>query len=214
MGYRFSLKWLLAGTVYAAIAAAAFAQAHWSYADILWIATFFAVTYALSAAIFARGPRRGAATGFAIANLLMLVCLQYSPESLPTSRLIAAAMPVIETPSAPSLPALTAYAPMPAPPTASVTVPYTVVRVLPDGRKVSETRTRVVTPTPAAPAYYPQPVLAAPAPTYDDGAKFGVRIRAGNAVGTMFAGLVGGVLGAAAFRRGRSGDPRPLDREE
>jgi hypothetical protein len=32
---RFSLKWLLAGTVYVAIAAAAFARPHWAYSEPL-----------------------------------------------------------------------------------------------------------------------------------------------------------------------------------
>lgn len=33
---RFSLRWILAATTYVAIAAAAFTQTDWIYADILW----------------------------------------------------------------------------------------------------------------------------------------------------------------------------------
>ena len=41
--FRFSLKWILAAMVYAAIAAAAFSQETWVYADLLCGATLLAL---------------------------------------------------------------------------------------------------------------------------------------------------------------------------
>jgi hypothetical protein len=69
--------------------------------------------------------------------------------------------------------------------------------MLPDGKRVTETRTRVVQVTsPVAPAAYP------PNQGPDEWEKLGVRTRAANAVTTMLAGLVGSMLGAVAYRRG------------
>jgi hypothetical protein len=84
----FSLKWLLAGSAYGVLAAAALATGHWVYVDLLWAVTFFAVAYATVVALFARGPRQVVAAGFAVASGLLLVCLQLSPDSVPTARLI------------------------------------------------------------------------------------------------------------------------------
>jgi hypothetical protein len=196
---RFTIKWLLAGTLYAALAAAAWSQAHWSYAALLWVATFFAVTYALTAAICVRGRRQAAAVGFAVASVMLAVCLHFAPESLPIGRLVAAAAPPPATPSAP-------YFPQPAV-TAPRTVSYQVATIAPDGKPVYETRTRVVqvaTPglTATGPAVAPTPILPY-APAFDmEGAM--ARTRAANAVATMLAGLVGSMLGVVAHRRARS----------
>lgn len=55
----FSLKWLLAGSAYAALAAAAaLATGHWAFVDVLWIITYFAVVYAILGAFFALEKRR------------------------------------------------------------------------------------------------------------------------------------------------------------
>ena len=43
---RYSMKWILAAMVYVAIAAAAFSQDTWVYADLLWLAAFVAFGYA------------------------------------------------------------------------------------------------------------------------------------------------------------------------
>jgi hypothetical protein len=196
MRIRFSMKWLLAGMVYVAVAAAAIAQGHWSYAAILWMATFFAVTYALTVAIFARGARQIAAAGFAIASLAIVACMRFAPGSLPTSRFVAAlasaqapipttvyATPTPVIPAAPGRPPGTYYpapAPQPSPPIAAQ--PY-----YPPGGPVFAT------------------YVAPPAVTisYDNGEVAAVRVRAANAIATMAAGVIGGVLAAVGFRRGR-----------
>jgi hypothetical protein len=187
MGFRFSLKWLLLATIYAAVAAAAFSQAHWAYADLLWAAAFFAITYAVMLAIFARGSRQGAAAGFAIASLLLVICLQASPDSVPTGRLVAALSPQqIAIPQPMFYPptpivAYSASTPVyPAPPTAA-----------------GNAYTLQVGPAPAAAAV----IAPAAANPYLEGEKMAVRVRAANAVATIAAGLIGAVLGAAAVRR-------------
>lgn len=55
--FRFSLKWILAAMVYAAIAAAAFSQETWVYADLLCAASLLALGYAVMLTIYARGGR-------------------------------------------------------------------------------------------------------------------------------------------------------------
>jgi hypothetical protein len=82
---RFSLKWLLAGIGYLVLATAAFARPHWVYSEILRGVAFFALVYALAAAIFGRGQRRVAAAGFAIAALLLLLYADLYPARMPTS---------------------------------------------------------------------------------------------------------------------------------
>ena len=49
---RFSLKWLLAGTAYAAVAAAALTQDSWIWADIVWALSLVAFAFALVVACF------------------------------------------------------------------------------------------------------------------------------------------------------------------
>jgi hypothetical protein len=44
---RFSLKWLLVGMAYCAVAAAAFAKPHWGSILTLQAVTFFSVVYAI-----------------------------------------------------------------------------------------------------------------------------------------------------------------------
>jgi hypothetical protein len=89
---RFSIKWMLAGTVYVALVAAAFATGQWPYAAALWVATFFAVVYALALAALARGRRRAAAIGFALGSVALAVCLQAAPGSVPTARIVSATL--------------------------------------------------------------------------------------------------------------------------
>ena len=64
MGIRFSLKWLLTAMVYVALAAAAFTQDHWAWADVLWLVSFVAVCYAAALAFNAAGERRSRSIGF------------------------------------------------------------------------------------------------------------------------------------------------------
>lgn len=48
---RFSLKWILFGMAYVALAAAALTQNHWAYADLLWLAAFVAICMAIQSTL-------------------------------------------------------------------------------------------------------------------------------------------------------------------
>src|SRR5688572_18802717 len=89
---RFSLKWILAGMAYAAVAAAAFSQQTWVYADVLWAASLLAIVFAAILACFARGRRQVAAAGFVFAGACFLLCLIFGDAgAVPTTRLLLAA---------------------------------------------------------------------------------------------------------------------------
>ena len=90
---QFSLKWLLAGTLYVAIAAAAFAKPHWASAAAVWLITLFAVVYALIVATSASGSRQVAAKGFAIASVLLFLGLHFTPEFFPIEYVVDAIYP-------------------------------------------------------------------------------------------------------------------------
>jgi hypothetical protein len=66
---RFSLKWILAAAVYVAIAAAAFSQPSWVYADVLWAMSLLAIVFAGVMVFAARDKARMAAGGFLLASL-------------------------------------------------------------------------------------------------------------------------------------------------
>src|SRR5262245_24174438 len=89
---RFSLKWILVGVAYVAVAAAAFSQTTWVYADVLWAASLLAVVYAALIAAFARGRRQAAAVGFVVASACFLLCVWLTNgNGVPTTRLLVAA---------------------------------------------------------------------------------------------------------------------------
>jgi hypothetical protein len=88
---RFSLKWILAGMVYVAIAAAAFARGEWYFADMLWTLTMLAAVYSILIATFASGRRRIIAAGFLVAAAVFLGCMAFvDVNQLPTARLLMA----------------------------------------------------------------------------------------------------------------------------
>jgi hypothetical protein len=88
---RFSLKWILAGTVYVAIAAAAFGREAWYYSDAVWAMTFLTIVWAILVAIFGSGRRRIAAAGFAVASVGFALCATFNVEGVPTARILEAA---------------------------------------------------------------------------------------------------------------------------
>jgi hypothetical protein len=90
IGVRFSLKWILAGMAYAAVAAAALSQDSWVYADVLWVLTLAAFAFALVVACFERGQRQIGAASFVAFSGCYLLCLQFAESSVPTSRLLLA----------------------------------------------------------------------------------------------------------------------------
>jgi hypothetical protein len=186
---RFSIKWMLVGTVYAALVAAAFATGQWPYASALWVATFFAVVYALALGALARGRSRAAAIGFAIGSVALELCLQFAPGGVPTARIVSAALP----PQAQPL----ATAPV-APPTASWYLSPKQPANLASG---------------AVPAVQPLPAFASS--NYLSGTTtpiinvrdieemFAARVQTANALAAMVAGIVGSFLGVAAYRQGQ-----------
>jgi hypothetical protein len=76
---RFSLKWILAGTVYVAIAAAAFsfAEKTWIYCDVLWGLTLLMLAYSGVVVLCASGRQRATAAGFVFASLCILFVLAF-----------------------------------------------------------------------------------------------------------------------------------------
>jgi hypothetical protein len=201
---QFSLKWILAGMAYAAVAAAAFSQQTWVYADILWAIGLLAVVYGGLVGIFARGRRQAAAAGFVVGSLAFAACVFAGSSSVPTHRILTAAG------LGPDSVAPTAYAATYSSPSnvRVVSQPVTVARMTSNG-PVEETRIQeYVVRTPATSAQpIPAPMLAAPAPApvyrppmiWD----FSMYIRAGNAVGAMLFGGIGMALGLAAYKAAR-----------
>ena len=183
---RFSLKWILVAVAYVAIAAAAFSQQSWVYADILWAVSFLAVMFAAMMAFLAHGKARIAAAGFLLASACYLACLAFGQisgsEVVPTRRWLIAAgydptitvYPVISAGGAPiyqnsgwvSYPPPTVYSPTP---TNSTTF---------------------------ALAGSPQPVIPS-LPSAD----FAMYVRAANAVGMMAFGGLGVIVGLFALKR-------------
>jgi hypothetical protein len=206
---RFSLKWILLGMAYMAVAAAAFTQTTWVYADLLWAASLLAVVYAALVAAFARGRRQMAAAGFVAASVCFLACVYSSQgNSLPTTRLLAAAgvgqssaMPQPYTPYyAPPLP----MAPMPV---TAIRRPVQVTTSTPNGpvQTVNTVTEYAVAPavasSPATATWVSAPpgataVFPTPLPYVD----FSIYQRAGNAVGMMLLGGLGCVMGLMAHR--------------
>jgi len=185
---QFSLKWILAAVVYVAIAAAAFSQQSWVYADILWAVSLLAIVFAALLAFLERGKGRVAAAGFLAASICYLACVAFGQTNgndvVPTKRWLIAAgydpNPLWATST--SFPAIPpAFG---APPSGSLTwqaapaaSPYTLSLAAP-------TATIAAAPTPIA-------VVA----------DFAMYVRAANAVSMMLFGALGALVGLLAFKR-------------
>jgi hypothetical protein len=74
---RFSLKWILAATVYVAIAASALYRKSPHYADLIWGISVIAIAYVVTLAIYTRGQRQAAAVAFLVSCLGFLAGLQF-----------------------------------------------------------------------------------------------------------------------------------------
>jgi hypothetical protein len=189
------MKWLLAGMVYVALAAAAFSQAHWVYADLLLWVSLFAVCYAMVLGIVARGERQARAVGFAVGMVSLLIVGNSSGGNGPVARLFYAVTPTQPAMAGPVvLPpgAVVSYraAPMAAPAISPTTVP--------------------ALPLPAVTGIPPTAVTGIPAQVVwprasyvAENEKLVVRLRAANAVSSIAAGLIASLLGALAFRQAR-----------
>jgi hypothetical protein len=185
MGVRYSLKWLLAAMIYAALAAAAFTHTHWAYADLLWLVAVFSLVYTATLAVFSRGRQQGGAIGFVVASVLVMWAL-YSDDyhSLPTERLVSLLASLGDAPSDES------QIPNPfSPPIAAPIAPGSLIEV----DIVSPPPIRSLLP-PSAPPVYGTPAII-------DYARRMRQVRAANAVATLLAGLIGTALGVAAHRR-------------
>jgi hypothetical protein len=189
--FRFSLKWILAAMVYAAIAAAAFSQETWVYADILCAVSLLALGYAVMLIIYARGERQAAAAGFAVFMVLLAACLLMAPQSVPSYRILAAAG-VGQTPMTPG--------PLAAPPPATWVTPASPRMLSVTGSTAAATYSPYAPPANASltvsatPVFFPTAVM--PDITF--------KLRAFNAIATMIIGLLGCVLGVAAYRRAKT----------
>jgi hypothetical protein len=192
---RFSMKWVLLGMAYVAVAAAAFSQGHWVYADLLWLSTFLAICYAVLTAATSNGVKRAIAAGFAIFALAFALCAQFADGTTPTRRLLLAA----------GVEEWTSFPPQISSP--STSSPWTL-QVTSNGQSYGQPYYPDY-PVPAANASVAlgaiaaQPTLTAVvAPPIE--MPFISKLRAANAVGAMLLGLIGGCLAAAAFRRHRT----------
>ena len=185
---QFSLKWILVAVVYVAVAAAAFSQDSWVYADVLWAASLLAVVYAALIAFLGSGKGRDAAMGFLLASLAYIACVAFGQFSgsdvVPTKRWLMAA----------------GYDP------SAVTV-YPMAY----GASGQSSQSLQWTSSTSAAAYGPPPTTspgtlglagtpvpgAPPSPLVD----FGIYVRAANAVGMMLFGALGAMVGLLAFKR-------------
>ena len=194
--FRFSLKWILAAMVYAAIAAAAFSQETWVYADLLCGAALIALGYAILLVIYTRGPQQAAAGGFAVCMILLATGMMIAPDSVPTLRIITATgvarQPILPSPGPAGnfLPATGTFSSG----TLNLSGPSSIAAV----------------PTPrvsSAWSLVPNTALGFNAPpTFD----IALKLRAANAVALMLTGLLGCLLGLAAYRRAQRTAATPL----
>jgi hypothetical protein len=194
--FRFSLKWILAAMVYAAIAAAAFSQQAWVYADLLCGAALLALGYAVLLVVYTRGPRQAAAAGFAVCMILMAAVVQISPDSVPTLRILTAAgvgqSPILPTPTAPV-----------GPPTATFstgTLNFTPGTVGTINSYALPNASSVWRSVPISRATFSS------SPPFD----ITLKLRAANAVTLMLAGLLGILLGLMAYRRAQRAEAPAL----
>ncbi|HEX6963703.1 MAG TPA: hypothetical protein VF175_17685 [Lacipirellula sp.] len=185
--FRFSLKWILAAMVYAAIAAAAFSQESWVYADLLCAASLLALGYAVMLIIYARGARQAASAGFAVFMLLLAVCMLVTPNSVPTQRILLAAgvgqPPILPTPTSPT----------PAP---SATFAGSGAWNL-----VPNSGAATISNSPYSLSLAPPPT--ATFVSFPSEFDVTLKLRAANAVATMTCGLFGALLALVAYRRTR-----------
>jgi hypothetical protein len=194
---RFSLKWILGGTVYVAIAAAAFGTGKWYFADALWTIGWLAVVYAIAVAMFAAGKRRAMAATFVVGCACFLLSLMLGGEAVPTERLLVASGVGQSGPGnwMANPPAITGQM-------------YSYVTVQPSVTSPQPTPAGSSTWNLVAPAYsagtistpstLPVAPVATPAPIGP--VDFSVYLRAAIAVATLAFGLMGSLVGLMAYR--------------
>jgi hypothetical protein len=177
---RFSLKWILAGMAYVAIAAAAFARDEWWYTDILSALTLLAVVYAILVTAFASGRRRIAAAGFVVASISFIFCAAYGGDGVPTTRLLGAA----------------GISPFPQQPTGDQQ--YLASAKIISTRTDEKGRSSVKYGMPSG--HVTGITLSATSPKTPNFLEYLRRFRVANAVSAMAFGLIGALVGLMAFR--------------
>jgi hypothetical protein len=204
MSFRFSMQWLLAATLYAAVAAAAFTQRSWYYADLLWVVTLAVFGYAVLVTCYARGERRAQAAGFVVLSLCYLACLHFEPESVPTQRLldiftgseIIQVVPVQRQVAEPP-----SEDPFAMDPNIVVPTPRTppMSQVIPSNPYAGPAQPPMI----YAPPVYPIP--GAPTVPVQTISMSSLRLRAANAIATLLFGVLGCLLGSLAYRHSPRG---------
>jgi hypothetical protein len=182
---RFSLKWLLAGTAYAAVAAAAFGTGEWFYADALWVTSLLAIVYAATLAILATGRERWGAVAFAFACGCFLTCLMFGGDAVPSARILAAA----------------GYSPFDGNPTMKDLGDVRIYGATTDSSGRLSVRFRNSQGGLGRASFALDSVINAVS------LDFATRLRAANAVATLAFGLMGSLVGLLAYRAaGREGN--------
>jgi len=188
---QFSLKWILVAVVYVAIAAAAFSQQSWVYADILRAVSLLAVVFSALLAFMGRDKGRVAAAGFLVASLAYIACVAFGQlsgsEVAPTKRWLVAA----------------GYSP-----NFSLFPSIANAAAAPSAYSPVATGTLTLQSAPAATFYAPSTstlpgratitTVAAPPTALAD---FGIYVRAANAVSMMLFGGLGALVGLLAFKQ-------------
>lgn len=195
---RFSLKWILAATVYVAIAAASFGCGDWYYADALWALTVLAVVYVATMAIFASGKRRVAAAAFLIASGSFLLCLTFGGDAVPTTRWLSAAGVDANNQARAALTGAPTRTSSTAPPTITGSLRYGGSANGPGGILVPTPQPAPSGNNAAAVSQYFN-FLAATVP-FAAPADFSSYVRAANAAATLAFGLMGSLVSLIAFR--------------
>jgi hypothetical protein len=88
---RFSLRWLLAATAYGAVAITAIASKSNVLADIVWGASWLALSFAVVVACLGRQRQQAAALGFLTLAAAHVAGLYLIPDRTPAMRLFSAA---------------------------------------------------------------------------------------------------------------------------
>jgi len=197
---RHSLKWILAGTAYAALAAAGLSRGTWVYADLLWAASLVGFGCAVVLACFTRGAPQVAAAGFVVFAACFLVCLEFAPASVPTRRLLFAAGigagPSVTVQNPPS-------APSPADPFADD--PFGAAAAVPSSAATDDPFADDPFALPAVAPVLQGRLRNPPARTSQ--VDLTNVIRAGNAIGMMALGVLGFVFGSLIFRASKGTGP-------
>jgi hypothetical protein len=184
---QFSLKWILVAVVYVAVAAAAFSQQSWVYADLLWAASLLSIVFAALLAFMGRGKGRVAAAGFLLAGLAYVACVAFGrftgSDVVPTKRWLVAAGFSFFPSIANSAIATPAYGP--------VATGTLTLQSVPAASFYAPSTSTLPTPTTITTIAAPPTVLA----------DFGMYVRAANAVSMMLFGGLGALVGLFAFKR-------------